>query len=418
MINKNIFYISGTMPKCLNDKTKSYTGKEENPKGLGYSASGEALGTVMKGKDGNDYIVKGSEDTKKWILVKDGNSSKRSITESDNDSISSKSLKSNSNTNKSKNIKLKIQRTDEKSMVESLTSSVQNLNINENIKNIKNLTEEEEIKEVEQLYEKFKYEAKTFTDYENFHNKLFLYKHHKPSTTLANFFFSSLTYYDKDCLFTDVNIPIVSKEIIDFEYGNEPKFGGSKPYFIEGETWPEYDCNGIKKPFDFICQYLDPLNPGMMARLFLPLSSYEHLKKGLCYVSHVDYIPDDEKRIIIERLDSMTFPAYRIEKMKTKSEFKSFEYIEEKYKISPEQYEKYYDEIYHSYFNDFEESPYSGIKIGGTKVFSIESKKKNDNEEAEIQLTNCEFFNYIFGESNIVHICLNDNDEYVIYLNE
>jgi uncharacterized protein YwqG len=57
------------MPKCKNDETKSYTGKELSPKGLGYSASGEEVGKVMKGKDKEYYIVKATVKSKKWTKV-------------------------------------------------------------------------------------------------------------------------------------------------------------------------------------------------------------------------------------------------------------------------------------------------------------------------------------------------------------
>jgi uncharacterized protein YwqG len=54
------------MSICVNDITKKYTGKELNPKGLGYSASGEESGTLMTGKDGNLYQVMGTDLNKKW----------------------------------------------------------------------------------------------------------------------------------------------------------------------------------------------------------------------------------------------------------------------------------------------------------------------------------------------------------------
>jgi len=55
------------MPQCINDSTKKYTGKENTPKGRGYSASVEAEGTVMVGKDSNFYEVKNFKNGKKWI---------------------------------------------------------------------------------------------------------------------------------------------------------------------------------------------------------------------------------------------------------------------------------------------------------------------------------------------------------------
>ena len=55
------------MSKCINDPTKKFTGKEKNPKGRGFCASGEAEGTIMAGKDGNYYEVKTIKNGKKWI---------------------------------------------------------------------------------------------------------------------------------------------------------------------------------------------------------------------------------------------------------------------------------------------------------------------------------------------------------------
>ena len=46
------------MPKCLNDKTKTYKGNEPSPKGLGYCASAEEDGKIMEGHDNNLWKVK------------------------------------------------------------------------------------------------------------------------------------------------------------------------------------------------------------------------------------------------------------------------------------------------------------------------------------------------------------------------
>ena len=56
------------MPFCKNNPKRTYTGKEPSPKGLGYCASGEKEGKVMKGKDGNLWIKTNG----KWIK-KDNN---------------------------------------------------------------------------------------------------------------------------------------------------------------------------------------------------------------------------------------------------------------------------------------------------------------------------------------------------------
>ena len=63
------------MPKCINDKTKSYTGEEPSPKGLGYCAGNEEDGFTMQGKDGNIWIVKSTKTCKKWFKKNDSEKS-------------------------------------------------------------------------------------------------------------------------------------------------------------------------------------------------------------------------------------------------------------------------------------------------------------------------------------------------------
>jgi uncharacterized protein YwqG len=54
------------MPICINDITKKFTGKENTPKGFGYSASGEENSKLMTGKDGNLWYVTSTEKSNKW----------------------------------------------------------------------------------------------------------------------------------------------------------------------------------------------------------------------------------------------------------------------------------------------------------------------------------------------------------------
>ena len=59
------------MPKCINDPKKSYKGTEPSPKGLGYCAHSEKVGTKKKGKDGNEWIIKKvSSGSKRWMKLK------------------------------------------------------------------------------------------------------------------------------------------------------------------------------------------------------------------------------------------------------------------------------------------------------------------------------------------------------------
>lgn len=45
------------MTKCLNDPKSSFKGNEPSPKGFGYCAHAEKVGTIKKGKDGKKWII-------------------------------------------------------------------------------------------------------------------------------------------------------------------------------------------------------------------------------------------------------------------------------------------------------------------------------------------------------------------------
>ena len=156
------------MPKCTNDNTKSYTGKEPSPKGLGFSASAEEFGKIMLGKDGANWIVSQTKTCKKWVKVKN-----------------------------------ETTKTSTKTKKESL-------------------------------------------DFDNM---------------------------DEDC-YTYTYLPDVDEnELID-ETGLEEKFGGSKPFFIEGEYWPLF--NEDSKMY-FLCQFKDPRKEDNI--LFRVFSSIEEDSK-------------------------------------------------------------------------------------------------------------------------------------------
>ncbi len=64
------------MPKCIDDPSRSYKGNEPSPKGLGYCAHTQAVGTTKTGNDGNTWTVETTyKGTKRW--VKKSVSSKR-----------------------------------------------------------------------------------------------------------------------------------------------------------------------------------------------------------------------------------------------------------------------------------------------------------------------------------------------------
>jgi hypothetical protein len=56
------------MPICKNDPKKSYKGTEPSPKGLGYCAHAEKLGSTKKGLDGNQWKIESTaQGVKRWV---------------------------------------------------------------------------------------------------------------------------------------------------------------------------------------------------------------------------------------------------------------------------------------------------------------------------------------------------------------
>jgi hypothetical protein len=56
------------MPFCINDPKKKYKGNEPSPKGLGYCAHSEEVGSIRKGRDNNNWkIEKTYQGIKRWV---------------------------------------------------------------------------------------------------------------------------------------------------------------------------------------------------------------------------------------------------------------------------------------------------------------------------------------------------------------
>ena len=55
--------------KCLNDPSKEYIGTEPSPKGLGYCAHAEKIGSIRVGNDENVWkVIETSKKTKMWVI--------------------------------------------------------------------------------------------------------------------------------------------------------------------------------------------------------------------------------------------------------------------------------------------------------------------------------------------------------------
>ena len=425
------------MPKCLNDATKTYKGDEKTPKGLGYSASGEKVGTVMKGQDGNDYIVRETKTCLKWEFVVNDNESIPPRTKKE---TSKKEKPPSKKTPKKEVVKKESDNElENQSEVELSESEKEQSDSEEEKKPKKSVKESKKTSEKKSnktdVFELTSYkEILDFFNTECSEDSSFNKKY---KNDFSKFFFDSLIKFRddpllKDCFFKSVYTPVVKEDKpLSVETGLEEKFGGEKPFFMKGETWPMYKSeSGEERPYDFVCQYIDPLEKkDILVRLFLPLSDYETMgmEKTPTHITRIPFTkPTRERQIVIERpwadedfkfIDDRyrPFPAYEIEKFSKSMEIQQFQYISEKFNLPSlkedrELYnnlKKAYTKISEKYF------PNDSIKIGGTRVHcTIPDKIESENI---IQLGTTDYFNYEFGDNGIAHICY-DNSSNSYYL--
>lgn len=196
-----------------------------------------------------------------------------------------------------------------------------------------------------------------------------------------------------DVFFPQVELLETDKE----EIGIEDKFGGNKPFFIEGEKWP---LNNEGIPMTFICQFINPLNKSKkeLIRIFLPLND-ESLCDFECHITKINLnLKNLKNQIIIENKEVKTsYPTYLIKKWNKNKELKSFEFFCNKFNLDETSSlldDYYYKSIY---------VPSTDNKVGGTPTFcqyyhNIESKKHL------IQIAESEVIPYSFGDCGITHI--------------
>jgi hypothetical protein len=208
-----------------------------------------------------------------------------------------------------------------------------------------------------------------------------------------------------DKFYHDAYIPEVTEIEINEETGLESKFGGSKPFFIEGETWPMYE----DVPMIFFCQFTDPRkNDNILYRVFFPFDSdsgedYNYTEPEDGHISKIELSKENlEKQIIIEKpkcdlTNLTTLKCYVIHSWKPEKELKSYESIIRELKISSMQEQKL--KLRDSYY-DHKFTPSMGVKIGGTPMYC----QFNTFEINFFQLTQCKWMPYGWGDSGIAHI--------------
>lgn len=204
--------------------------------------------------------------------------------------------------------------------------------------------------------------------------------------------------YD-DC-YTTAFIPRVIEDEIEVETGLEEKFGGNKPFFIEGEVWP-LSKDESKKPMKLICQFKDPRKKtNILRRVFSTIDedSDDDLDPEF-KILDIELSEENLKKQIVLETPSFKTPykPYMIKSWGQATELKPKPYIMLKYGYD-ENSSKYHDEYYESRY-----LPSMGVKIGGTPMYT---QYHGDylGRDGFLQLSEDDFLPYGWGDSGIAHI--------------
>lgn len=161
--------------------------------------------------------------------------------------------------------------------------------------------------------------------------------------------------------YTNAYIPNTVEIKFDDETGIEEKFGGSKPFFIKGESWP-VDSNNIE--MIFFGQFKDPRKSNnYLYRIFLSIH-YEYSNPTESYIDKIDLNKNIKNQVIIE-IPTKNFKPFNITDWIIRKELKSCDYILNKFNITENHHEKYYEKYYDSIF-----LPAARIKIAGTRIYT------------------------------------------------
>ena len=199
--------------------------------------------------------------------------------------------------------------------------------------------------------------------------------------------------------YTNAYIPTSLQIKFEEETGLEEKFGGSKPFFIKGESWP-VDDDTI--PMRFFCQFKDPRkSDNYLYRVFLPIDNKNDILVENTYIDKIDLNKENIKnQIIIEEELFENFEPFNITHWQVQKELKSYEYILSQFNIVDDKesndkfWEKYNNSIY---------SPSHGNKIGGTPIYTQFSENVEENLKL-LQITESRELPYQWGDSGIAHI--------------
>ena len=217
----------------------------------------------------------------------------------------------------------------------------------------------------------------------------------KPKAKSKNIDFDDLY---GDC-YTTAFIPGVDEDEIEVETGLEDKFGGNKPFFIEGETWP-LSKDESKKPMKLICQFKDPRKKdNILRRVFSTMDEDNDDLYPEFKILDIELSEENLKKQIVLETPSFKTPykPYMIKSWGQATELKPKPYIMVKYGYDINS-SKYHDEYYDSRYY-----PSSRVKIAGTPIYT---QYEGDylGRDGFLQLSEDKFLPYGWGDCGIAHI--------------
>lgn len=223
-----------------------------------------------------------------------------------------------------------------------------------------------------------------------------------------------------DKFYTNAYIPITTQIKFEEETGLEDKFGGNKPFFIKGETWP---IDKLEIPMKFFGQFKDPQKDDkILFRIFIAIDNdsdqlienysinkielnEENIQNQIVIkntfledIRNMDKYTDEDSD---EDSDEYIFLPYKITHWEIKKELKFLRYITAHFNINEDS-----DEFSNIYFDKYFESKYcpsSGIKVWGTPIFT-QYKIRDPIFKSFFQITQSKELPYEWGDSGIAHI--------------
>ena len=220
--------------------------------------------------------------------------------------------------------------------------------------------------------------------------------------------------------------PIVEKMTLP-ETGLEEKFGGRKPFFVQGEQWPSVNNFHMT----FFGQLKDPRkNNNKLYRIFIMIDDTDNDFKEDYLINTIELNETNLKnQIIIEKPlyaskhstqnltskqsipKSNIYEPYKIITYTQKLELQSLQQFLEDFQLPDYQYgndNTLYNKFYDAYIsaNSF---PSYKIKIGGTPI-STQSSESVEHYDF-LQITETEYLPYQWGDCGIAHI--SDNCKFI-----